>query len=203
MMDLSPWYTAVKRNEAKNERNYCSHLTDEAALIKKLRALDPQAITSIHRSYYSHVYRYAHYRVGDPIVAEDLASEAFTRLLEAAKNRRGPRTHIRGWLMGTISNLINDHYRAFYRQPLEQIQDNLETEEHNPDQNFEVRELEHQIRYAIQQLSPLQQHVLALRFGNGYSLEETAEIMGKKVNAIKQLQFRAVAAMRRNMVNEE
>jgi RNA polymerase sigma-70 factor (ECF subfamily) len=42
-----------------------------------------------------------------------------------------------------------------------------------------------------------QQHVLALRFAEEYSLEETAHIMGKTIGAVKTLQFRALAALRR------
>ena len=61
------------------------------------------------------------------------------------------------------------------------------------------------IRAAYSQLTPEQQHVLALRFGDGFSLEETAKVMKKKVNAIKALQFRAMTALQRNIgevVNE-
>jgi RNA polymerase sigma-70 factor (ECF subfamily) len=44
-----------------------------------------------------------------------------------------------------------------------------------------------------------QQQVLALRFGQGYSLEETAAVMKKKINAVKALQFRALNALQRVM----
>ena len=54
----------------------------------------------------------------------------------------------------------------------------------------------------LKELTTDQQHVLALRFGSGCSLAETAEIMGKKPNAIKQLQFRALAALRKNIEGE-
>jgi RNA polymerase sigma-70 factor, ECF subfamily len=178
-------------------------MTDECTLIKGLRVLDPQTITSIHRSFYSHVYRYAHYRIGDDIVAEDVASETFTRLLEAVNNGRGPRKNIRGWLMGTVSNLINDYYRAIYKHPQSHLSEQVESQAQNPSQNIEKRELERELRGAVLQLSSSQQHVLTLRFGNGYSLEETAQVMGKKVNAVKQLQFRAVTAIRRNLRCQE
>ena len=54
-------------------------------------------------------------------------------------------------------------------------------------------------RAALSQLTPDQQHVLALRFGSGCSLKETAEMMGKQPNAIKQLQFRALTALKRHL----
>jgi RNA polymerase sigma-70 factor (ECF subfamily) len=51
-------------------------------------------------------------------------------------------------------------------------------------------------------LTDEQQKVIGMRFGNGFTLEETAELMGKKTNAIKALQFRALAALRR-MISKE
>ena len=42
-----------------------------------------------------------------------------------------------------------------------------------------------------------QQHVLALRFSEERSLDETARIIGKSVTAVKALQFRALASLRR------
>jgi RNA polymerase sigma-70 factor (ECF subfamily) len=47
-----------------------------------------------------------------------------------------------------------------------------------------------------------QQQVIALRFGGGYSLAETAALMDKNINAIKALQYRAIAALRRGFGDE-
>jgi RNA polymerase sigma-70 factor (ECF subfamily) len=48
-------------------------------------------------------------------------------------------------------------------------------------------------------LTSEQQHVLALRFGQGYSVEETAAHLQKNINAVKALQFRALAALQRQI----
>ncbi len=93
----------------------------EKIFITGLRGLDPQAITKIHEMYFPAVYRYAHYRVGDETVAEDLASETFIRLLEAIHAGRGPKSSLRGWLMGTISNLVNDYFRQVYKNTSEPL----------------------------------------------------------------------------------
>ena len=51
-------------------------------------------------------------------------------------------------------------------------------------------------RQALHMLKQEQQEVLILRFGQRLSLQETADIMGKTVGAIKSLQFRAVDTLR-------
>ncbi len=55
------------------------------------------------------------------------------------------------------------------------------------------------MRRALTELTAEQQQVLALRFGEGRSIEQVAQAMQKSVAATKQLQFRAVAALRRKL----
>ena len=162
-----------------------------------LRTLDPAAISELHDRYYPEVYRYARYRLGDDEVAQDVASDVFVRLLESVRAGRGPHQTLRGWLFGTASHLIMDHYRRFYSSRETSLGDELPAQDPDPTLAIEDGERRHAVQTALQLLTSEQQHVLALRFGSGYSLEETAVAMGKKANAIKALQFRALGALRR------
>jgi RNA polymerase sigma-70 factor (ECF subfamily) len=176
---------------------YILLMNSEKSELDGLRALDEQALISIHNQYYPEVYRYAQYRLGDLSYAEDVASEVFVRLIEALKSGKGPRSTVRGWLMGTAANLINDHYRRSYAHSDESLTEEIPTDAGNPAQFREQEERAEVVRKALAKLTPEQQHVLTLRFGNEYSLEETALIMGKNTNAIKALQFRAISSLRR------
>jgi RNA polymerase sigma-70 factor, ECF subfamily len=180
-----------------------SHFMEaEETLVTGLRGLDPQTITKIHEAYFPSVYRYAHYRVGDATVAEDLSSETFIRLLEAVYAGKGPKSSLRGWLMGTVSNLVNDYFRQIYNKSNEVLNDGLKATQGDPELISEQRARQETLRLGLSKLTQDQQHVLALRFGSGCSLAETAEIIGKKPNAIKQLQFRALAALRKQIEAE-
>jgi RNA polymerase sigma-70 factor (ECF subfamily) len=172
---------------------------DEQSLLAGVRALDSQAIGSVYDQYFQEIYRYVYYRTGDPETAEDLASEVFVRLLEALRGRRGPQTNLKGWLIGTASHAIADHMRGHYRRPVEAITESLADMGHGPAAEFDLREQNRCMQEAYGGLTSEQQDVLALRFGQGYSLEETALHMKKKVNAVKALQFRALAALQRQI----
>jgi len=143
------------------------------------------------------------YRVREPQVREDIASEVFLRLLGALQRGRGPRANLRGWLLGTASHLVTDHYRHGFRRAT------AELDEHHPDHGESPaaaaeRSLEElRVRRAMQGLTRDQQDVLALRFSEERSLEETAQIMERSVAAVKVLQFRALAALRRALGEEE
>ena len=45
--------------------------------------------------------------------------------------------------------------------------------------------------------------MIVLRFQEGFSLKETAEIVGKKVNAVKALQNRAMSRLRDALTSQE
>ncbi len=136
-------------------------------------------------------------------MAEDLSSDVFVRLLEALNKGRGPQTNLKGWLLSTASHAVADYLRQAYRRPTEALSDGM-SDASAPALTEEVdrRERVDSVRSAYERLTVDQQNVLALRFGDGYSLDETASAMQKNVNAIKALQFRALAALQR-LIGEE
>lgn len=174
-------------------------VADEKQELKDLREIDSKTIGAIYDQYFSEVYRYVLYRIGDQTLAEDIASDVFVRLLEAVKDGRSPQTNLKGWLIGTASHVVADHMRKRYRRPEEEVTDSLPDLKPGPAFEVDQREQNRAVQGAYSQLTPEQQNVLALRFGQGYSLEETAVHMNKNVNAVKALQFRALAALQREI----
>jgi len=175
--------------------------TSQATLLQRARTGDPRVLGEIHDRYYPALYRYALFRLGDDAAAQDVAGEVFLRLLAALRIGRAPRTTLGGWLFGVAAHLVVDHFRRASREstPLS------ETLVWHASPAIEVeKNIQHaQLRAAIRQLTLEQQAVLALRFGDGFSLEQTAEALGKSVNAVKALQFRATSALRRVLVESD
>jgi RNA polymerase sigma-70 factor (ECF subfamily) len=167
----------------------------EAALLQQARAGDLRALGEIHDSYYPKIYRYALLRLGDEAAAQDIASEVFVRLLDTLGSKHAPHTTLVGWLFSVAAHLVADYFRRAPREsiPLAEGMMTSESAAHEAERRLRFE----QIRAAMRRLTPDQQNVLALRFGNGFSLEQTAEIMSRSVNAVKVLQFRATAALRR------
>jgi RNA polymerase sigma-70 factor (ECF subfamily) len=172
---------------------------DDRRALDGLQSLDSQAISAIYDRYFPEVYRYVRYRINDDSTAEDLASEVFVRLLEAAQKKQGPQSSLRGWLIATASHAVNDHLRRKYRRPVETLSDAMPDGGPSVHSEVDAREQNRIVQSAYAQLTSEQQHVLALRFGQGYSLEETAAHLKKNINAVKALQFRALASLQRQM----
>jgi RNA polymerase sigma-70 factor (ECF subfamily) len=174
-------------------------LIDDDRALEGLQNLEQQAIGAIYDKYFSEIYRYVLYRIGDTTFAEDIASDVFVRLLESVQNEHPPQTNLKGWLIGTASHIVTDHLRKKYRRPEEEISESMPDRGPSLAAEVDQREQNRIVNDAYVQLTPEQQHVLALRFGQGYSLEETAMVMKKNVNAVKALQFRALAALQREV----
>jgi RNA polymerase sigma-70 factor, ECF subfamily len=174
------------------------HLMSPDRLLECAQNLDPQALAQIHDRYYPAVYRYVRYRLENEQLVEDISSDVFLRLLDHLHRRKGEIHDLRAWLIGTASNLANDHLRQKYRRPTEDLEDH-ESLVASDDLHGEVEQNDNQraVQRAMQQLTREQQHVLALRFSQGMSLEETAQMMNKTIGAIKVLQFRALTSIRK------
>lgn len=169
-------------------------------LLSRARKLDQQALGSLHDQLYPQIFRYICYRLDDPQACEDIASDAFLRLLDVLQKRGAKIQNVRSWLLGTANHLVNDHYRRKYRRKVDNLDDHDRLpSDHSLESEFDQTYLRREVREAMRQLTPDQQNVIALRFTQELSLEETAQVMGKTVNAVKVLQFRAIAALRRQM----
>lgn len=173
--------------------------------LSRARQLDTSTLGQIHDQYYPEVFRYVRYRLDDEQACEDIAAEVFLRLLDALHRKRGPKSNLPGWLFATASNMVNDHFRKQYARKEASLEEDLLklAGDNQPEEMMEEASLHNQVRRAISQLTLEQQHVLGLRFAGEHSLEETANIMGKSVVAVKALQFRAVASLKRLLIKKK
>jgi len=167
--------------------------------LESLRRLDSQAIGVIYDRYFPDIFRFVRYRVDDDTLAEDLSSETFVRLLEACRQGRGPTTSLRAWLFSAASHIVTDHLRQKYRRKNETLNEDHPDSAPLPASSAEEHEQKQILKAALHHLTAEQQNVIALRFGQGFSLQETANILQKNINAVKQLQLRALAALNRHM----
>ncbi|WP_299030368.1 sigma-70 family RNA polymerase sigma factor [uncultured Thermanaerothrix sp.] len=177
-------------------------MDDFSDLISRARALDAEALAALHDLLYPAVYRYIAYRLGDGPLSEDLTAEVFLRFLEALRARRIRGDNIRAWCFTTAHHLVMDHLRQQYRHTVQSLNGAHPDPQVHPEQALEAHQQLEAVQRAMRHLTPEQQHVLTLRFSQECSLEETAALMGKSINAVKVLQFRALMALRRWLERE-
>ncbi|KAF0109886.1 MAG: RNA polymerase sigma-70 factor ECF subfamily [Chloroflexi bacterium] len=172
-------------------------ITSDQKELDGLKQLNAQVISAIFDKYFPMVFRFVRSRVANEGQAEDITSDVFVRLLEAVRSGRSPETNIIAWLLTTASHATTDHWRQQYRHPDELLSESLPEMREDNEQTIEQRERIEKVQQAVNKLTTEQQQVISLRFTLGHSLEETAAQTGKNINAVKQLQFRALTTLNR------
>jgi RNA polymerase sigma-70 factor (ECF subfamily) len=117
----------------------------------------------------------------------------------------GGRGDFHAWLLTIARNRVIDLARQAVRRPEFLGTDELEdmtAGDSDPAQIAERRSTGERVRQVIDALSPDQRDVMVLRVLSGLNLEETARVLGKSVGAVKSLQVRATAQIRRRMAQE-
>jgi RNA polymerase sigma-70 factor, ECF subfamily len=187
--------------EQRVERYTAVH--DERSLLIQARALDEDALATIHETYYGPLFRYLLYRVGDHQAAEDLTSEVFVRFLSAIRDRTAPQNTLRGWLYGVASHLASDYHRRRYRATQVSLDERLASQQPGPLERVASTLRWREVQGAMEELTETQREVLALRFGQALPVRDVAQSMHKSEGAVKQLQVRALAALAEKLGRRE
>ncbi len=174
---------------------------DDGALVERARKLDDEAWQIIFKRHYPRLYSYLYYRVGDPNVAEDLCGEVFERAVKNIHRFKPRGSGLAGWLTRIAQNLAHDYHRRRNARPPDPLELNETWIESGSDPAHHLlnRESSAFLYQALQKLTSQQRDVILLRFIAQMRTPEVARIMGKTEGAIKALQHRALAALRREL----
>lgn len=178
-------------------------MQDDRLLLERAQAFDLEALATIYDKYAAPIYRYSFRYLGDAALAEDVTGEVFTRLLDAIERGRGPRDNLSAWLYRVAHNLVVDHFRQRSRAEGLPLEEGLMAAPDDPTAVVEKRLAQQRLRAAISHLTPLQQQVIVLKFLEGFSNREVGEILGKREGAVKSLQHRALASLRRILQKQD
>jgi RNA polymerase sigma-70 factor, ECF subfamily len=176
--------------------------TDDAAiesLVERARCGDAEAFGALFDLYHVPVYRYVASRVRHQAEAEDLTQTVFTKALEALPRYESRGIPFGGWLFRLARNAVIDFVRTRREHvDLETLSGQTGDAPGPPDTVLTKTDIE-AVGRALALLTDEQRDVIALRFFAGLSAREVADAMGKQEGTVRGLQFRALAALRRQL----
>ncbi|HSJ59548.1 MAG TPA: sigma-70 family RNA polymerase sigma factor [Anaerolineae bacterium] len=172
---------------------------DQVALIRRAQRGDAAACAALYDEHYDAVYRYCYYRVGDTDLAQDLAAEVFVRMVEKLDIYQVRGRPLLAWLYTIARNLVVDTHRANGRMmhiSLDQAEPAVDGNAMPVDQV--ARRLEAEcLAAAMARLTEDQRQVILGKFVEGRTNAQMGALLNKTEGAIKSLQHRALAALRR------
>jgi RNA polymerase sigma-70 factor (ECF subfamily) len=146
--------------------------------IEACRRGDHDAFRTLFEAYRDKVYSLALRYCGDSSVAMDIAQEAFLKLLSAIQNFRGD-SSFETWLYRLVVNCCLDHHRRGRRWiPLvESVMDAVRSAGESVVERILRLERGAQVQAGVRKLPPEQRIVVVLRYTEGLSYDEIAEIL--------------------------
>lgn len=157
------------------------------------------AWTLVYRDYSPMVLRYL--RAHSARQPEDVLGETFVQVVRKLPDFVGGETEFRAWLFTIARSRMLDEWRRSRREPVDYVADEeIEVASAALDGAEDVagRHIaDENVRAVLNTLTPGQRDVLFLRIFSGLTIDEIAHVVGKRPGAVKQLQARGLAAIRR------
>jgi RNA polymerase sigma-70 factor, ECF subfamily len=176
--------------------------TDDQLLERAQRG-DRDALDALCGREWRAVYGLAYSALGNVAEAQDVTQEAFLRALRSLPAYRQTGAPFRAYLATITRNLIRDGWRR--RQPRLVDLDNaseLASDDLGPELQMIRIDEQQRLRAALSTLASDHQTVLRLRIMDGLSAADAGRVMGRKPDAIRQLQHRALVALRNALAEE-
>jgi RNA polymerase sigma-70 factor (ECF subfamily) len=172
---------------------------EDAALARRAGSGEAEAFGVLYDRYVDAVYRYVFYRVRNEAEAEDVTSDVFMRALRAIPKYE-PRQAFLAWLYRIARNAVIDRSRRQAARQQVSFEDALAhpnaDQVVNPDAGLLAGSDASVVRVAMQQLTPLQQEILVLRYVEGYDTKTISKLVGKRDGTIRGIEFRALSTLR-------
>ena len=167
---------------------------DSWDLVHSAQQGDTSAFAQLYDRYVDVVFRYVLFRVGDRELAEDVTSETFLRALRRISSVSYQGRDVGAWFVTIARNLVLDHVKSsrFRLEVATAEVDDSRRVEHGPEQQVISKVTTAALLECVQQLGDDQRECIVLRFLQGLSVAETAEVMRRNEGAVKALQHRAV-----------
>jgi RNA polymerase sigma-70 factor (ECF subfamily) len=183
------------------------------------RCGESEALSTLYRQFLPAVSGYVATRVPDRATAEDLTSEVFLKMVEGiGQLQASDEPGFAAWLLQIARFTVADYYRKRQYQPMVVSLEPTGGEEdshgecralpsNQPDGDpahwIEAREEWARVVAAINTLTEEQRQVLVGRLIIGFDVATVARMVGKKANAVKSLQFRALQSLHHVLSNQQ
>jgi RNA polymerase sigma-70 factor (ECF subfamily) len=169
--------------------------------VKQAKAGDVRGFASLHDLYYQPVFTFVYYRVENRQAAEDITSEVFVAMVKRINQYKDKKGTMLPWLYTIARNLVIDHYRKNGNTPEEVSIEDMEipVAGRSPESMVSRQGESDCLEMAIRRLTDEQQEIIVGKFIEDRSNDELAQLTHRTEGAVKSLQHRALASLRREL----
>ncbi len=168
---------------------------DYDELARRVRS-DAAALGLLYQKYYDLIFSFCVHRLFCRDTAQDVTGSVFLAVARNIDQFKGRcERDFCNWVYSIAANHTNQHLRRHFRQQrlLQAKAQDMAAQE--PDRNKDWSS----IYQAIVTLKPIQQTIITLRFFDGLSHEQIAEILGKSPSAVRVALHRGLKKLKQQL----
>lgn len=172
---------------------------EDSKLVERVIAEDKKAVNRFYEKYSQRLLNFILTKVGDPKDAEEILQDTFLSALDSLPLFSG-KSSLFTWLCAIAKHEIVDIYRKrkiktilFSRLSFLEV---LASQALSPEEELMEAEIKKQIRIVFRKLSEGYRRILRLKYKEGYSVAQVADILGITLKAAESRLSRARLAFR-------
>ena len=171
-------------------------ISDDQSLWQNFQQGDDKALAAIYSIYFDHLYNYGFKFTHDALLVEDCIQELFIKLMRSRKSLSVP-SSIKNYLFKAFRSHLFDEMEKLRKRPMQELQESMEfdLEPHRDAKEFD-HERHQKVQAALTELTPRQREAIFLKYQEGFSYPEIAEILSLTQKATYKLVGRAIQSLR-------
>ncbi len=157
----------------------------------------------LYVDYHQSLYQFLIYMLRDRDTAEELVQDVYIKVMHSYDKFKGDSSE-KTWLFSIARNVAIDHIRKSKRQNktffgvfnVDDRKDQLVHPDRLPDEILEQNESVRQLYAALEQCKTEHRELILLRYIHGFSIRESASIMGWTEGKVKTVQHRTLKTLK-------
>jgi RNA polymerase sigma-70 factor, ECF subfamily len=193
MLNLLDFRNAARMSVDKSPRKQANRVR----LLDRLKSGDQTAIDELTSRYTKAVYHFLYSQVNHHQVAEELTEATFFMVWGSLSKGEHQDTTVLSHLFQVASKLLDDYQKEKPDaiMPGTQVDSKLTATSVGSLKSVEDSKEHQKLKQALNRLDDDFQTVLVSRFFSGLSVEEIAQMMGRKPEAVLLLQYQALTSL--------
>ncbi|MEK7482005.1 MAG: RNA polymerase sigma factor [Patescibacteria group bacterium] len=177
-----------------------SEENDPRALMRLAKEGDSRAFKKLYRLYFTPIFRYVYFRVKTKEIAEDLTQEVFLKVYRSLAVFKAAKASPLAYFFTVARNTVID----YWKKKKDVLTDDLESlkiadKAKNPAEITDIKIAGEITQKAIKKLTEEQQEVIVMKFISDLPNKEIANLLSKTEEAVRQIQCRALKALRQEL----
>lgn len=182
-------------------------IQEDNLLIKKYLEGDEQSLEILVKKYLKPIYSFVYKNVGNSAEAEDITQETFVKIWKNIK-KFDQNKNFKPWIFQIAKNTSIDFLRKKKAIPFSKFENEkgqnilLENMASTPSNLIGGLSDKKVLAAAIEGLNDREQKIINLRYNDGLSFKEIAQILKESINTVKSRYRRALSNMGKNIKND-